>query len=140
MKKSVAVLTVILLTAACKKAEVSTMDTLAEKTGFLTAGVWHFTGFTDRSSIISTDIITYSALPACRQDDLRSFNNDGTGEVNEGPTKCNSSDPQSIPVQWSFVNGETRRINISGTEYTINRLDDTSFEFSGGSRNYIYSR
>lgn len=145
MKTPTAVFFLILLFASCKKTKDST-DTLAEKTGFLTAGVWHFTGYT-RNDGIGSVVVTYSSLPACRQDDLRSFNNNGTGEVNEGPTKCNSSDPQSSAVQWNFVNGQINRININGTEYEIYKLDNTTFDFSvrrtdpyASEINYVYSR
>ena len=145
MKTQTAIFFLILLIASCKKTKDST-DTLAEKTSFLTAGVWHFTGYT-RNDGIGSLVVTYNSLPDCRKDDLRSFNNNGSGEVNEGPSKCNSADPQSSAVQWNFVNSQINLISINGTEYKINKLDNTTFDFSfrrtdpyDPEINYIYSR
>ena len=145
MKKTVSTFLVIVLFTACMK-EKESVDLVAEKTSFLTAGVWHFTGYT-RNDGIGSVVLTYSSLPACRQDDQRNFNNNGTGEVNEGATKCNSSDPQSSAVQWNFVNGAPTLININGTEYTIHRLDNNTFDFSvrrtdpyASEINYVYTR
>lgn len=145
MKKSTAAFLLTLLFVSCQKPKDST-DILAEKTNFLTAGVWHFTGYRYNNGIGSI-VTTYTDLPACRQDDLRSFTKNGTGDMNEGPTKCNSTDPQSIAVQWYFVNAQTNWININGTEYIVNMLDNTTFDINKRRTdpydpeiNYLYSR
>jgi hypothetical protein len=78
---------------------------------------------------VPTVYITYANLPSCRQDDQRKFNNDGTGEKNEGPTKCNSIDPQSQAVQWRFLTKYANTIELSGEEYYIDQLDDHNFKF-----------
>lgn len=145
MKKSTAAFILILLFVSCEKSENSP-DILSEKTNLLTAGVWHLTDYSHNTGIANI-VVTYNSLPACKQDDLRSFNKDGTGDLNEGPTKCNSTDPQSIAVQWNFVNGQTNRININGIKYSVDKLDNTTLDISkirtdpyDTDRRYVYSR
>ena len=101
-------------------------DLVADNTNMLTAGVWHFTYYNYYGGIPST-VTTYADLPNCRKDDLRIFNKDGTGEYNEGPTKCDSIYPQTQPVQWKFLNKYASSINLNGEEYYIDKLDAHEF-------------
>ena len=107
---------------ACKKKVPDKPD----KTTLLTTGNWRLTDYYYRNAITT---VTFSSLPDCRKDDYRIFNRDGTGEVNEGPTKCNSGDLQTHPMQWRFTNESFTRIDINGTEYIIGKLDDNNFQF-----------
>lgn len=47
-------------------------------------------------------------LQTCQKDNILKLNANGSGTLDEGPTKCNGSDPQTSPVTWSFQNGETQ--------------------------------
>lgn len=72
----------------------------------------------------------YATLPGCRKDDYRRFNKDGTAEINEGASKCNSTDPQSQFIQWKFLNNYGTRIEINGREYNVDRLEENEFRIS----------
>jgi hypothetical protein len=41
-------------------------------------------------------------ISGCQRDDIILFNRDGTGSFNIGGTKCELSDPSSLPFIWSF--------------------------------------
>ena len=104
----------------CKKqtAEVNKMD-------IITAGTWQLTGYTAYEITGETDV--YSTYTSCRKDDYLKFNKDGTAEINEGPTKCNSTDQQSQLIQWKFLDDSGHKIEINGVEYIIDTLDDNNF-------------
>ena len=48
-----------------------------------------------------------SEIEACERDNLITFKADNTGTIDEGPSKCNSTDPQSMPFSWAFKTNET---------------------------------
>ena len=126
MKKQMGVLIISLLFVSCTK-NTKDPDWIAINTEILTSGIWQFSDYRYDDGFSS--IVTYASLPACRQDDQRKFNNDGTGEKNEGPTKCNSTDPQTQSVQWRFLTKYANTIELSGDEYYINQLDAHNFKF-----------
>ena len=70
------------------------------KTELITTGTWRFGsatwGTTDAGPI----------LPACNKDNTMVFAL-SSGTLDEGPTKCNAGDPQTVPFTWSFQSSET---------------------------------
>ncbi|MFN2438954.1 MAG: hypothetical protein ABR503_07120 [Chitinophagaceae bacterium] len=52
-------------------------------------------------------------LEACATDNFLLLASNGTGNVDEGPTKCNAGSPQSVALTWSFANNETA-LNLNG--------------------------
>ena len=52
-------------------------------------------------------------LQSCDTDGSITFKADGTGVVDEGPTKCNASNPQTVNFTWSLKNNDSI-INFSG--------------------------
>lgn len=105
----------------CKKqttAEVNKMD-------IITIGTWRLTGL--KAYYITGETDVYSTYTSCRKDDYIKFNKDGTAEINEGPSKCDSTDPQSQFIQWKFLDNSGKRIEINGVEYIIDMLDDNNF-------------
>jgi hypothetical protein len=44
----------------------------------------------------------YAAEDACRRDDLLTFTAEGIWKVDEGPSKCHVSDPQTGTGEWTF--------------------------------------
>lgn len=46
-------------------------------------------------------------LSTCETDNLITFKADGTGTIDEGPTKCDVTDQQSVGFTWTFKNNET---------------------------------
>ena len=63
----------------------------------------------------------------CEKDDLLFFNSDLTGSQDEGATKCDENDPQSMPFTWAFSDSETKLI-YDGRELTIDKLDENRLE------------
>jgi hypothetical protein len=49
-------------------------------------------------------------IPGCQIDDLYKFSTDGTLTYDEGPTKCNPSDPQTTPGTWSWASNESKLV------------------------------
>jgi hypothetical protein len=105
MKKHVASLffasaLLLVLNTDCKKSSGSTTPPKTN-TQLLVQASWKFKS----ASISGTDIS--SSLQACQKDNIMTFVAGGTGTIDEGPTKCNGSDPQTNPFTWNFINGET---------------------------------
>lgn len=71
------------------------------KTVLLTQASWKYKSAT----INGADASAY--IDACQKDNIVVFASAGTGNVNEGASKCNSGDPDSIPFTWVFNSGET---------------------------------
>lgn len=81
------------------------------------------------------------SLPAgfvetCQTDNAIIFATNGTGNVDEGATKCDAADPQTIPFTWSFTGNETM-INFSsaifagfGGDFKIISLTETELILS----------
>jgi len=44
-----------------------------------------------------------TTITACFKDNTYTFNKDSTGVMNEGATKCNVSDPQTVNFTWSIT-------------------------------------
>ena len=52
-------------------------------------------------------------LEACDTDNFLLLAANGTGTVDEGPTKCDAGFPQTVPLTWSFGTNETV-LSLSG--------------------------
>jgi hypothetical protein len=50
-------------------------------------------------------------LEDCDKDNIITFKNDGTGTIDEGLTKCDAGDPQSVNITWEFKDN-AKVINI----------------------------
>jgi hypothetical protein len=74
------------------------------KTELLISGNWKFksafAGTTDYSGF----------LQACQKDNIITFAAAGTGTADEGATKCNAGDPQTVSFTWNFQTNETKLI------------------------------
>jgi hypothetical protein len=82
---------------ACKKTSVH----VKTNTELLTQSSWKF----DNARVNGADVSAF--LQACQKDNTLLFVSNGTGTVDEGPTKCNSGDPQTTPFTWGFLSNET---------------------------------
>ena len=121
--KIVFAIAVVLVAVACKK------DNKNSNMDLISSGSWKMTAFTvnpgydyDGNGTIDTDI--YSLYDACEKDDYYSFHTDGKMEVNEGPTKCDASDPQAFTVEWQFANNG-KAIIIDGEQMAIDELSSS---------------
>jgi len=101
------------------------------KTELLTASAWKIKEFTvnpgiDIGGVVITDFLTQ--LDPCDIDDLNIYKADGNGIIDEGPTKCNPSDPQTTTFKWVFNPDETKITEDNTDTYDIIQLDETTFK------------
>lgn len=117
----------ILLTlfiVSCKKGDKS-----KTKSELLVNGSWHVTAYTvepaldfDGDGVDETN--AYAVMEPCVKDDRTTFNEDGTGELDEGPTKCDDSDPQSVPLTWELSQNETE-LSVQRVSYLLESLSES---------------
>lgn len=114
----------VLLTAnSCKK-----KNDQKSKTQLITERDWRISELKEKTSPSSTWNDLLAGEPACNRDDRYVFKINNSYEGNEGPTKCNSGDPQIINTgTWALIDSETR-FSIDGQNYTI--LELTSSKLS----------
>src|SRR5829696_2995569 len=110
--------------SACKKDDKS-----KTKTELLVNGTWHLTAYTvdppidwDGDGTDESDV--YAILEPCVKDDHTTFFADGTGELDEGASKCNQGDPQTTPITWDLDQSETL-LTVEGVQYMIDVLTET---------------
>ena len=121
---------------SCKKDESSPPATIT-KTTILAEQSWKFNNAgldPNKDGTIDQDVSSF--VSSCLKDNTVSFATNGSGTSDEGLTKCNSADPQSIPFTWSFASNETL-ININGNavagkggQYKVISLTNTGFSLS----------
>ena len=120
---------VSVLMSSCSKNDDSTPKS---KTELLTASVWKIASVGVDLDKNGTVDLPYS-LEACEKDNTFKFNTNGSGISDEGPSKCDASDPQSEDFIWSFKSNETilsiaiPNSLLSG-DTTIKTLDDNTLE------------
>lgn len=102
---------------------------------YLTSGTWKF------SKATASGINVTSLIDACIRDNTITFNkasSGNTGVVDEGPTKCNATDPQTINFTWTF-DANFNRIILTGSvmllpggsnEFTVVRASNTELVLS----------
>lgn len=87
---------------SCKKNDSDT----PKPGGFLTQGSWVCTALLYRTIPADPWQNGFSFIPACERDDRYTFKTDGTYYSDNGPTKCNSSDPQIAETGKWDINGD----------------------------------
>jgi hypothetical protein len=105
-RNSIIVLLAILITVvyACKKKDSTTTTPTPSKTqkDYLVEGKWQITSIKVGSILGNQDLC--DTMPACRKDNLATFQSSGKVFTDEGPTKCNSSAPQvDSSGTWSLT-------------------------------------
>jgi len=130
LEKSIRLIVAILLSGlffvSCKKSSSHPKT----NTDFLTQASWKF----DNAKVNGVDVS--SLLKACETDNILTFSSNGSGTLDEGATKCNSSDPQSNPFTWNFTTNETvlhvSAVLFTGgsSDFTIVTLNDTQLVLS----------
>ena len=121
---------------SCKKND-SSASGRASKTTLVSQQSWQFNNAgldPNKDGAIDQDISSF--VSACLKDNTVSFAAAGSGTADEGLTKCNTLDPQTIPFTWNFASNETM-INITGNaiagkggQYKIIALNATQFSLS----------
>ncbi|SHI35292.1 Lipocalin-like domain-containing protein [Hymenobacter daecheongensis DSM 21074] len=110
MKNSSLLLGALLLAVpftACKKDD----DKAPSKADTLTAKSWQLTASTitivEPGSPTTTED-AYKALDDCEKDNFMKFNSNKVLELNEGKTKCQTSDPQVQSGSWDINADQTK--------------------------------
>jgi len=132
MKNSI-LLTLVLITItasfnSCKKDKeedvVATpktkMQLLCGKNWKLTAEICDPAIDWNGSGAVSTNV--YNQMQSCETDDITIFNTNGTYTNDEGVSKCNATDPQTITGSWVF--------NINETIITVTKSDATTYSYN----------
>jgi hypothetical protein len=99
----------------------------------MTANTWSPAYDVDGNGQLITD--EFALYPSCEKDDIYIFKESNVGEVNEGNTKCNAADPQSVPYTYLLKTNNTQ-LNISfsgqgitiGLDFDIVQLDATTLK------------
>lgn len=119
---------------SCKKKDSDSSGSGTNKISLLTQSSWQFNNAgidADKNRTIEQDLS--SLINPCLKDNtvVFAYSGSGSGTVNEGASKCDPNDPQTIAFTWIFTNNETA-ININGNaiagkggEYKIATLTDT---------------
>ena len=120
----------------CKKDDSDPAPTTS-KTTLLAQQSWTFNNAgldPNKDGTIDTDIS--SQISACLKDNILSFSANGNGSMDEGATKCNSTDAQIVPFTWNFASNETL-ININGNaiagkggQYKVVAITNTQMSLS----------
>jgi hypothetical protein len=132
----VTILSAVLILGSCQKDDSA--DIPKTKTELLTSATWKY-----NDAKIDTDnngtgdvALPAGAVEACTTDNTIAFTSNGNGTIDEGPTKCDAVDPQTIPFTWNFTTNETA-INFSsavfagfGGEFKLISLTETELVLS----------
>jgi hypothetical protein len=134
MKKNLSSLIAIFL-IACITIPISSCskdddDDGPSRTELLTSAPWKYQAASinpgidaDLDGFLDTDLLTL--LGDCFKDDLTTFLTGGVGELDEGPTKCDDSDPQTVPFTWS-ISSDGKRLETSHLgEFDIDELSSS---------------
>ncbi|GAB3635255.1 hypothetical protein GCM10027422_08450 [Hymenobacter arcticus] len=104
----------LLALGACKKND--TAAPTPSRTDLLTAKPWRLAAQTTTSTPSSGPATTtddYATLSACERDNFVKFNPDKTLLVDEGPTRCSASLPQTSAFTWDFNADQTKLLVAS---------------------------
>ena len=100
------------------------------KTYYLAKATWKF------SSATVAGINVSGSLQSCQKDNTMVFQVNGNGTLDEGPTKCNAADPQSVPFTWNFASSESM-LHVSAilftggsSDFTVVSISDTQLVLS----------
>jgi hypothetical protein len=109
---------------ACKKDSNNNNNTTKTKTELITSSTWKF----DNAKLGIVDVSGF--FDDCEKDNTVTFVSNGKGNIDEGLTKCDAADPQTVPFDWNFGNNETTIHTTTplfpGTsDFTISALSQT---------------
>ncbi|MBP6456263.1 MAG: hypothetical protein KA275_05980 [Chitinophagaceae bacterium] len=109
VKKLTLLTLTVLSIASCKKDKTTTTTTTAKtKTQLLTQKSWKLTNVRykiDNGAWVDA----YATVQSCAKDNILNYLTTSAYNVDEGATKCNTTDPQTlISGTWAFQNSETQ--------------------------------
>lgn len=117
-----------ILFTACTSKEITPPPS---NTDHITKSPWKF----DKAMSGGADVSGF--VNACYKDNTMTFLANGTGSLDEGATKCNAGDPQTVNFTWNFTNnGGT--LNVTGGifagqsgSFTVITLNETQLVLEG---------
>jgi hypothetical protein len=106
----ISILVLVVFGYSCKKDK----STVSNNPQLITSSPWLFSSAqVDQNNDGVGDVtLPPSFLTPCYTDNFLTFSINGSGILDEGLTKCNASDPQTVPFTWNFTNTE-KNINFS---------------------------
>jgi len=131
MKRVTILLALVVLLGACKKKNDDNDNVSTGPSSILKTGSWRLSASTsvieNPAPVGNQTVDLYAMAPACETDNTFKYNNDNSITVDEGPTKCSASDPQTeTGGTWTLSNNDTKfdlsyqGTNLSGDVVTIN--------------------
>lgn len=114
---------------SCKKSSDSSSS--KSKTTLVTQSSWKIQSVgadVNKDGTVDQDVTSY--LQSCQIDNTYTLKSDGTGTADEGATKCNSTDPQTTAINWSFKSNETvfsGNLGFFSGDANISTLNETNF-------------
>jgi hypothetical protein len=129
---------------SCKKTgETEKKD--ASKATLITASTWKYSdaGIDANDDGAKDQNLPPGTLSSCETDNTITFKSDKTGIIDEGATKCETTNPQQVPFTWSMnaaetqltlsaplftgVNGEIRIVEVTSTKLTLSKVVTTTY-------------
>ena len=98
----------------------------------LTRSPWYLQKFEQKADS-NPWLDNFASLPTCGKDNFSFFQINNALVIDEGQSKCNPSDPQTISSPWRFAEGNIKIIITSNTGeflYTIEQLDELMLAYS----------
>jgi hypothetical protein len=108
-----AALILTILWASCTKSHsTETPDPISSGSNstvtLITQTTWRYdTSGIDLNKDGIVDVGNDTLITPCEKDDIYTFKSDSTGIVDEGATKCDPADPQTLPFSWELTNNQT---------------------------------
>jgi hypothetical protein len=126
----------LVVLASCNKDDDNNTPPPKTAQEYLTAGFWKTTAMTiDPGINLGGTVITnfFAQVPDCTKDDLVRFNTNGTITDDEGPTKCDPNDPQTVNEGTWVLSADSKTLTISypgddPRSFEILELNNTTFK------------
>lgn len=128
MKNTFLLAASLLALGACKKTDDASPT--PSPTALLTAKPWRLAAQTTTTTTSSSGVTVsatfddFAALPACGRDNFYKFSADKTLLVDEGPTRCSTSLPQTTAFTWDFNADQTQLLVTSPGKTATAETDD----------------
>ena len=122
---------------ACTVASISCKKDKEKSRSELIVGTWQLTSDSyspaydyDGDGTSETEAI--SLYEACSKDNLIIFNANNTGSFDEGATKCDPGDDQSVAIGWALTDSDTKIAvtGLGGPIVNILQLDNSTLKIS----------
>jgi len=115
-------------------------DNTPNKNTLLTSSTWKFStaGIDANNDGVMETTLPAGTLQSCDTDNTLLFKSDNTGIVDEGPTKCNQANPQSLQFGWTLINngesinfttaifaginGDAKLVELTSSKLTMSKL------------------